>query len=66
MKSSFFERNVPRPMPKFSREEIGLGKLLGIGGFCRVHEGLTEGYDRVSIMERSLCLGKIGSYNILQ
>jgi len=25
-------------MPKFSREEIGLGKLLGIGGFCRVHE----------------------------
>lgn len=41
MKSSFFERNVPRPMPKFSREEIGLGKLLGTGGFCRVHEVVT-------------------------
>ena len=35
---SFFETHKARILPNFSRNELGLGTILGTGGFCVVHE----------------------------
>ena len=35
---SFFDTHKPRNLPRFERNELGLGTILGTGGFCMVHE----------------------------
>ncbi len=36
--SAFFKSNPPRPIPQFGSNELEMGDLLGIGGFCAVRE----------------------------
>jgi len=38
--SGIFKDVVPREFPTFDRDELGLGRILGVGGFCVVREVL--------------------------
>ena len=36
--SKFFKEHQPRDLPLFDSNQIKVGKILGVGGFCDVHE----------------------------
>jgi serine/threonine protein kinase len=38
IESNFFSENPSRSLPTFTKDELGLGSILGQGGFCKVYE----------------------------